>query len=343
MGVTRAGVTRAGMTRRQLAALAAGLAAGLALPATRTLAQGPAPTPAAAWPQRPVRFIVPLGPASGADIGARLLADRLPARWGKPVVIENRPGADGLVAIQAFVNAAADHTLLFTPAGSFTVHPLQYTKLPYVPEDLVPIARVSNTIIAIGVPASLKIGSLAEFVKYARAESGKLNAAVVSGITEFTFDYFVKTSGLSIAKVPYRDIVQAATDLSEGRLQIMMSSYAILQPHVQAGRVKVLAVNGHERSSILPGIPTANESGFPALEVEGLVGLFGPRGISNELREKIAADVVAVAADPTIAERLAGTAQVPNPGGPGEFAAAIDRQRAQIATIAQALGPIPKQ
>jgi tripartite-type tricarboxylate transporter receptor subunit TctC len=328
------------MTKLRMAALAAGLIAGLALPGTPSLAQAPASAP---WPQRPVRFIVPLGPGSGADIGARLVADRLSARWSKPVVIENRPGADGLVAIQAFVNAADDHTLLFTPAGSFTVHPLQYAKLPYVPEDLVPIARVSNTILAVGVPVSLKIGSLAEFAKYARAEPGKLNAAVVSGITEFTFDYFVKTAGLSIAKVPYRDIVQAATDLSEGRLQEMMSSYAILQPHVQSGRVLVLAVNGHERTKILPAIPTANESGFPALEVEGLVGLFGPRGISSELRQRIGADVVAVAADPTIAERLVGTAQVPNPGGPAEFAAAIDRQRAQIATIAQTLGPIPKQ
>jgi tripartite-type tricarboxylate transporter receptor subunit TctC len=333
------------MTRRHIATLVAGTVAVLALPTTATLAQTPAPTqaPTQAWPQRPVRFIVTLGPGSGVDIGARLLADRLPARWGKPVVIENRPGADGLVAIEAFVNAADDHTLLFTPTGSFTVHPLQYSKLPYVPEDLVPIARVSNTILAIGVPASLKIGTLADFAKYARAESGKLNAAVVSGITEFTFDYFVKTAGLDIAKVPYRDIVQAATDLSEGRLQVMMSSYAILQPHAQAGRVKVLAVNGHERTSILPDIPTARESGFPALEVEGLVGLFGPRGISSELRQRIGADVAAVAGDPMIAERLAATAQVPNPGGPAEFAAAIDRQRAQIATIAQALGPIPKQ
>src|SRR6267154_6197192 len=197
------------MTKLRMAALVAGLIAGLALPATPSLAQAPV------WPQRPVKFIVPLGPGSGADIGARLLADRLLARWGKPVVIENRPGADGLVAIQAFVNAADDHTLLYTPSGSFTVHPLQYEKLSYVPEDLVPIARVSNTIIAMGVPTSLKIGALAEFVKYARANDGKLNAAVVSGITEFTFDYFLKTAGLNIAKVLYRDIVQGATDLSE--------------------------------------------------------------------------------------------------------------------------------
>jgi tripartite-type tricarboxylate transporter receptor subunit TctC len=329
------------MMKLRNVALITGFAAGLACAATQTWAQ--TPSAAQAWPQRPVKFIVTLGPGSGADIGARLVADRLAARWGKPVVIENRPGADGLVAIQAFVNAADDHTLLFTPAGSFTVHPLQYSKLPYVPEDLVPIARVSNTIIAVGVPASLKIGTLADFAKLARAEPGKLNAAVVAGITEFTFDYFVKTAGLDIAKVPYRDIVQAATDLSEGRVQVMMSSYAILQPHALAGRVKVIAVTGHERTSILPDIPTANESGFPALEVEGLVGLFGPRGISNELRARIGADVAAVAADPTIAERLAATAQVPNPGGPAEFAAAIDRQRAQIAVIAQALGPTPKQ
>jgi tripartite-type tricarboxylate transporter receptor subunit TctC len=329
------------MMKLRNVALIAGFAAGLACAATPTWAQ--TPSAAQAWPQRPVKFIVTLGPGSGADIGARLVADRLAARWGKPVVIENRPGADGLVAIQAFVNAADDHTLLYTPAGSFTVHPLQYAKLPYVPEDLVPIARVSNTIIAVGVPASLKIGTLADFAKLARAEPGKLNAAVVSGITDFTFDYFVKTAGLDIAKVPYRDIVQAATDLSEGRVQVMMSSYAILQPHALAGRVKVIAVTGHERTTILPDIPTANESGFPALEVEGLVGLFGPRGISKELRARIGADVAAVAADPTIAERLAATAQVPNPGGPAEFAAAIDRQRAQIAIIAQALGTTPEK
>jgi tripartite-type tricarboxylate transporter receptor subunit TctC len=328
------------MKKVRWAALVAGLVASLALPPT---GRAQAPAQAQSWPQRPVRFIVPLGPGSGVDIGARLLADRLTARWGKPVVIENRPGADGLVAIQTFVNAADEHTLLFTPTGSFTVHPLQYQKLPYVPEDLVPIARVSNTILAIGVPTSLEIGTLAEFTKKARAENGKFNAAVVSGITEFTFDYFVKTAGLAIAKVPYRDIVQAATDLAEGRLQVMMSSYAILQPRVQAGSVKVLAVNGHQRASILPDIPTASESGFPALEVEGLVGLFGPRTISKELRQRIGTDVVAVASDPTIAERLISSAQVPNPGGPTEFADAIDRQRAQIATIAQALGPIPKQ
>src|SRR5207302_9268968 len=140
-----------------------------------------------------------------------------------------------------------DHTLLFSPSGNFTVHPYQYEKLPYAPADLVPIARVSNTILAVGVPESMKFASLADFVARARAEPGKFNAAVVPGITEFTFDYFVKTAGLVLQKVPYRDIVLAATDVGEGRLQIYMASYAILQPQVQAGRIRTLIVNGHER------------------------------------------------------------------------------------------------
>src|SRR5437764_13830153 len=148
------------------------------------------------WPQRPVKFIVPFGPGAGVDIGARLLADRLLARWGKPIVIENRPGADGLVAIQAFVSAHDDHVLLASPSGSFTVHPYQYDKLPYTPADLVPLARLSNTIVAVGVPASMNIATLAEFVERARAQPGVLNAAVVPGITELTFDYFIKTTGL---------------------------------------------------------------------------------------------------------------------------------------------------
>ena len=296
-----------------------------------------------AWPQRPVKFLVPFGPGAGVDIGARLLADRLTARWGKPVVIENRPGADGLVAIQAFLAANDDHTLLASPSGSFTVHPFQYEKLPYTPADLVPLARISNTILGVGVPESMKISTLAEFVTRARAEPGKFNAAVVPGITEFTFDYFVKTAGLTLQKVPYRDIVQAATDLGEGRLQVYMSSYAILQPQTEAGRIRPIVVNGRERAPILPNVPTAGEAGFPALEVEGLVGLFGPKGMSNALREKIAADVVAATNDPAMSARLSATAQMVNPGGAAEFTASIDHQRAQIAKIAQELGIKSKQ
>ena len=113
--------------------------------------QAPAATD---WPTRPVRFILTLGAGSGTDIGARLLADRLAPALGQPVIVENRPGGDGIVAINAFVTAHDDHVLLFAPSSSFTAHPFLHDNLPYKPSDLVPITRVSNTLIAISVPAS---------------------------------------------------------------------------------------------------------------------------------------------------------------------------------------------
>jgi tripartite-type tricarboxylate transporter receptor subunit TctC len=289
-----------------------------------------------------VKFIVPLGPGAGVDIGARLLSDRLSTRWGKPVVIENRPGGDGMVAIQAFLSANDDHTLLFAPSGNFTVHPYQYEKLPYAPRDLVPIARVSNTIIAVAAPTSMSVATMADWVARARAQPGKLNATAVPGFTEFVFDYFVKTTGLEVQKIPYRDTVQAATDLGENRVQIYMSSYAILRPQTEAGRIKLLVVNGRERTPMLPSVPTVFEAGYPALEYEGLVGLFGLRSMSEDLIAKIGADMIAVTKDSAVVNGLNATAQVINPGGPLEFAASIDAQRAQIAKIAEALGTKPK-
>src|SRR5262249_58198739 len=123
---------------------------------------------------------------------------------------------------------------------SSRVHPYQHDKLPHDIRDLVPIARVSNTIITVGVPAAMKLGSLADLVALARAQPGKLNAALVPGITEFVWDGFVNEAKLDFAKVPYRDIVQAGTDLGEGRIQVMMTGLAVLQAQVQAGRVKLL-------------------------------------------------------------------------------------------------------
>src|SRR5262249_18422614 len=134
--------------RRFFGMLGAALLAGGALPFG-------AEAQAQTWPQRNVRFIVTLGAGSGTAIGGRLLADRLTKKWGQPVVIENKPGGDGIVAISAFVSAKDDHVLLLTPTSSFIAHPWMHENRPYQPSDLAPIARISNTIIGISVPAAL--------------------------------------------------------------------------------------------------------------------------------------------------------------------------------------------
>ena len=292
------------------------------------------------WPTRPVRFIVTLGAGSGADIGARLLADRLSQRWGQPVIVDNRPGGDGLVAINAFVSAHDDHVLLFSPTASFSAHPYLHENLPYKAGDLAPIARVSNTLIGVGVPVGLKLSSLKELVAMAREQPGQLNWAGVTGALDFVFAGWLKQEGLSINKVPYKNPVDAANDLAEGRVQIYEASLAIVRPQMQAGKIKELAVVNTVRAPTMPDLPTAAEAGFPGLTLDGLVGLFGPSDMPLELRQRIASDIHAVA-DKTFDDRLTTTGQLMNIGGPEEFGKSIDAQRAQVAAYAKELGINP--
>lgn len=303
-----------------------------------------APSSAQTWPQRPVKFILPVGAGAGADIVARLFAERLAARWGQAVVVENRPGGDGFIAITSVIDGGNDHMLLLSPASIFTAHRYVHDKLPYDPRDLVPIARITNTVIAVAVPTSLNVGSLAELVAKVRAQPGKLNWASMTGANSLLFDGFLKSEKLVMAKVPYRDPVQALTDISEGRVQTYVAALTIVRPQVEAGKVKILALTNLARTSIAPDIPTAAAAGYPALNFDGLIGLLGPRGMSNELRERIAADIRAVvAADPTITERLAAIGQIVSPGTPAEFAAAIDEQYVTVARIGKVLGIKPAQ
>ncbi len=303
-----------------------------------------AQTAAQPWPQRTVRLLLPLGPGSGVDVVARLLADPLSKRWGQPVVVENRPGGDGIVAIGGFVNAKDDHILLFSPSSSFTAHPYLHDNLPYRPADLAPVARVSNTIIALSVPAALPVQSLDELLKLVRAQPGKLNWAGVTGALDFMFASFLKSTGLDISKVPYRNAVEAANDLAENRIQVYRSAYAIIRAQVQAGKAKILALSNSVRAPALPNIPTVADAGYPELIIDGLIGLFGPPSMPMDLRERIAADVKAVIdSNPTFGERIALSGQFVNPGRPGEFGASIDQQRATLAAAAKQLGIAAKQ
>lgn len=324
-------MTISSTAKRMLFALAA---AAMLLPATR-------PAAAETWPNRPVRFIVTLGPGSGVDIGARLLADKLSAKWGQSVVVENRPGGDGMVAITSFLGAHDDHVLLVSPVSSFTAHPYFHDTLPYDPKDLIPIARITKTVVAVSVPTSLKVNSMKELEALARAKPGELNWTTATGFTDFVFAGYLHTVGLKMAKVPYKNPVSAVTDLAQGRIQVYMPAYAIVRPQVAAGKVKVLAVTNHQRAPAIPDVPTVVEAGYPSLEFDGLVGLFGPPGISDDVRKRIADDIKAVANDPVIVEKLTATGQIVSPGDSKEFAESIAQQRAQVAAVAKLFGNKP--
>ena len=302
----------------------------------------PPPARAQNWPTRAVRFMVPFGPGAGADIGARLFAEKLQAKWGQPVVIENKPGGDGIVAIQAYLGANDDHVLMFGPSGGFVVHPFTYKNLSYNQADLIPIARVSNTILAVAVKKDAPYNNLKEFTEAARAAPGTFNSGLVQGITELTFWGYQHNEKLQIAQVPYRDVNLAPVDLSEGRIQVVMSALAIVQPQWRADRIKLIAVTNKNRVKAAPEVPTAREQGYPSLEIEGMAGLFGIKSMSEQLKEKIAADVRDVTADGSIGDRLEATGQILYVGGPKEFASSIAEQSANVAAVVKAIDFKPK-
>ena len=304
--------------------------AALALPSA---AQSQAP----AWPVRPVKFILPLGAGSGADLGARLLAEKLAARWGQSVVVENRPGGDGFVAITGFISANDDHTLFLGPASSFTAHPYLHDKLPYKMSDLAPVARISATVVALTVPPALNAKSLADIVSMARAQPGKFNWATITGATDLIFAAWLKKANLDMVKVPYRNPVAALTDVAEGRLHFYSAAYAIVRPQIQAGRVQLLAVTSSHPVKTLPNVPTVAQAGFPALTFDGLVGIFGKRDMPLALRERIASDVKVALSDPVLVEKLTSSGQEVVPGSAAEFAASIDEQFKSVAAIAKTL------
>jgi tripartite-type tricarboxylate transporter receptor subunit TctC len=288
------------------------------------------------WPQRTVRLILPLGPGSATDVTARLYAERLAERWGKPVVVENRPGPDALVAVTGFVNARDDHTLLFSFGGPVTINPVIHEKLPYEPErDLVPIVSASDSFLAVAVSAALNVDSLEGLVKRAKAEPGKLNWAATAGLPQYAFAGFAKSVGLDLVQVAYREFGPALQDVSEGRISLVSTGLVPLLPLARAGRIKILAVTNRERAPAAPEIPTARELGFPDLSAAGFQGFFGWRDMPDALRERIAADVRGVAGDPVLAERLKAIGQAVRVGTTGDFVAMIAEQRDMIARIAK--------
>ncbi len=313
-------------------AAAAAVTAFLLLPA--------APATAQEWPQRSVRVILPFGAGSATDIAARLIGEKLTARWGgKAVIIENRPGGDGLVAINAFVSANDDHVLLYASSASFLAHPYTQEKMTYnLERDLAPIAQVTDTVLSISVPASSDIKTIADFVKAAKAEPEKYNTAGAAGLPQFTMEAFVKSQALKTTNVPYRDVVQAASDLAEGRIQFLLSSVAVMVPHVQTGKARIIAIGARQRSPLYKDVPSVVEAGFPGLTVETTAGFYGPQTMPLDLRKRIGADVIAVARDADIVARIESTGQDVRPGGPEALAATIKQQSENTAAVAKILG-----
>jgi tripartite-type tricarboxylate transporter receptor subunit TctC len=289
----------------------------------------------ATWPVRRVRVIVPVGVGSAPDAAARLVADRVGQRWGQPVIIENRPGADASVGTGAFANANDDHTLLYGFASALTVNPLIQEKVPFDPaRDFVPISAVTNTIIAVAVHRDLPAYSLADLARIAEAMPGKILWGSGPSLPRFLFAAFLKQRNLEMLYVPYRDAAAPPIDLAQGRVQLLITSLQATVAPVESGMARVIAIANTHRAATLPDVQTASEAGYPEMSIDGLIGFFGWRGMPIKLRDSISADIAEVLKDPEIRARIEASGQIVLGGTSEEFAAAIEQQRARIAEIA---------
>jgi tripartite-type tricarboxylate transporter receptor subunit TctC len=306
-----------------------------------TILCGSEPVYAEAWPQRTVRIILPL-PAGGAtDLAARLFAEELSRRWGQPVVVENRPGADGIAGVTSFVNAHDDHMLLFSFAGPISINPLIYDKLPYDPvRDLVPIAAAIDNFFAIAVSAPTGVRSIDSFIASARAAPERFNWAATAGLPQYIFLALQKKSGLTLTQVPYRDFTPAVADFAENRIQVLVTAPSYLLPAIQSGKARMLMVTNRQRSPLVPEVPTAGEVGFPELTFDGVVGFFGGRDLPANLRDRIAGDVAAAGNNPEIISRLRAVGVEVHVRTSAEFAATIEEQRAKVRDIVSTNGTV---
>lgn len=299
----------------------------------------PSSASADGWPNRAVKIITPQPPGTGIDLAARLFADRLSARWGQAVIVENRPGADGVAGVSTFVNARDDHTLLFSFGSPITISPLiSENKLPYDPDtDLVPIGSVVDIILGFAAASSTNVTSLAELDEFARRNPGKYNWGATAGLPQFVFAGYAEAMKLPLVEIPYKDLTPALVDLASGRVQFFATSYASLRATLEGKQARLVAILNRERAPMAPDVPTMSELGHPEFAVDSFAGFFGGRGLAPETRQRVASDIQAIGGEAEIAARLASFGMVLKVTTPGDFAEMIRKQKETVASVLRSI------
>ena len=275
------------------------------------------------FPSKPVHVIVPFPPGGGADALARTMAPYLQKLWGQPIVVENRPGASGHIGAEFVANSAPDgYTLLMSSTASLTemnVH------------QFAPVTLVSASPYVIAVNPKVQATSVRELVDVARAQPGKLTygSSGTGAASHLSAELFKSLAGVDLLHVPYKGTGQAVTDLLAGQIDVMFAPAQTVMPHVQAGKLRALAVTSTRRSSTLPELPTAAEAGVPGYEAVGWFGLLAPAATPRERVVSLSADANKVLADPEVRQKMIGLGAEPSGNTPGEFARYIRDDQAK--------------
>ncbi len=273
------------------------------------------PGSAADYPSRPITLVVGFPPGGGVDKVARQLAPQLEAQLGQRIVVDNRAGAAATNAMIYVAKAAPDgYTLLMGNVGMLAAKPALYPSLPFdTAKDFLPIARVVVTPLVAVVPASLPAKSLAEFVELSKAKGSAFNfgSGGTGDVNHLAGELFKLQSGAVMQHVPYKGSAPAHVDLAGERIHLMIDGENIVQPNVQGGRTRALAITGEKRSTALPDVPTVTEAGFPGMVMYGWQGVLAPAGTPPEIVARLASEIGKALADPGLAQRLAGQGTAP--------------------------------
>ncbi len=301
-----------------------GLALGLASAAAQ--AQGAAQD----WPSRAVRLVVPYPAGGGVDVLARALAQKLQERWGQPVTVDNRPGANTLLGTEAVARATDGHTLLFTTDATFTINPHLYAKLPYdLERDFAPVTHLVSFSQLLVVNAEVPAQNLAELVALARKKPGALSYASYGpgSQPQLAMEMIKQKTGTFIVHIPYRGIPQAVMAVVGNEVPMTWSGIPSARAHLASGKIRALAYGGKTRSSAYPQVPTVAELGFPEVDANVWVGLFAPAALPAATVQKIHRDVSAVIGDADFRRReVEGKAYDFVGHGPEEFKRHIERE-----------------
>lgn len=314
----------------------------VSLVALATAAALPAAAQPQAWPNRAVRVITPQPPGTGIDLTCRVFAQKMQEKWNQPVVVENRPGADGVTGVAAFASAGNDHTLLCSFGGPITISPFtSQIALPYNPAtDLKPIAAIADFLQVFGASKTFGVADMASFRAKLAAEPGKHNWSATQGLPAMLFGAFLRATKLDMAFVPYSALAPALQDLGQGRIQAFATSYASLGPLFQSGEAIPLMVLNSARAPQLPNVPTARELGLPELTVVSFNGFFATKEMSADQIGRIAADIQEIGKDPEIAARFAQIGSMARTTTAAEFTKMIADQRATVEGILRATGEL---
>jgi tripartite-type tricarboxylate transporter receptor subunit TctC len=310
------------------------LASMLTVLATGALAQ--------AWPAKPIKLVAPSTPGDAPDVIARIVAEKLSTALGQQVVVDNRPGAGGVVGSDAVAKAAPDgYTLIMGNAGSHGINAAVYSKLPYdIQRDFAPVSQVAIApnvmVINPGVPAT----SVAEFIAYAKAQPGKLSYASGGNgsSAHMSMELFKAMAGVDIQHIPYKGSSPALTDVVAGQVAVFIGNMPPAVPLVKGGKLRALAVTTKTRSPLMPELPTIAEAGLPGYETVAWFGVLAPAGTPPEVVNRLSQEIAKIAKSPEMREKLLAMGAEPVGSTPEEFKLVIDRDIAKWKPLAQKVG-----